>query len=191
MNSPYTVIIHTPQELNHSSYIQTGLFELAHAGLINVKVKFSIKKNRGAFSVDKDGNVLVDNRAFPKVSYYTLMDSSTNKKISFATDLYDSASYFSKHALEHCDFYFKRNYESFPVEIINKKYNNKVRQLGLTFRVQTSLLTSRIKIERGVLLSNLRLNFKFDRYMVRRLKNHYVKASKHIRDSTYNRDIKR
>jgi|GEM_PF-1355755 len=189
--SNITVIIHTPQELNHSSYMQTGLFELAHAGLINVEVKISIRKNRGAFSIDKNGNVLVDNRAFPKASYYKLIDSSTHKKISFATDLYDNASDFSKYALEHCDFYFKRNYESFSAEIINKKYFNKVMPLGLTFRVETSLLTSRKKIEWGVLGSNLRLNFKLDRRLLNRLKDHFDKASRHIHDSRDNRDIKR
>ena len=189
--SNITVIIHTPQELNHSSYIQTGLFELAHAGLINVKVKLSLKKNNGHIFISKDGDMEINNNAFPKTSYCTLIDSSTDKKISFAADLYDSAVKFSKTGLEECEFYFKRNYESFPVEIINKKYNNKVLPLGLTFRVQTSLLTSRNKIERGVLVSNLRLNFKLDRYVFMRLKNHYDKASKHIQDSRYNRDIKR
>ena len=54
MHPPYTVIIHTPQELNHSSYIQTGLFELAHKGLIRVKVKLFLKKNRGAIYINNN-----------------------------------------------------------------------------------------------------------------------------------------
>ncbi|WP_417620157.1 glycosyltransferase [Oceanihabitans sediminis] len=189
--SKITVIIHTPQELNHSSYVQTGLFELAHAGLINVKVKLSLKKNSGTFSFDTKGNVLDENRPFPKASYYMLIDSTSNKKISFATDLYDSAVKFSKTGLEHCDFYFKRNFESFSVNIINKRFNNKVLPLGLTFRVQTSLLTSKVVIDKGVLFSNLWMNFKLDRFVFQRLKSCYDKTIKHIYDSKYNRDIKR
>ena len=41
--SKYTVIIQTPQELNHSSNIQTGLFELNHEGFIDLKIKISTK----------------------------------------------------------------------------------------------------------------------------------------------------
>lgn len=177
--SNITVIIHTPQELNHSSYIQTGLFELAHAGLIHVKVKISIKKNRGVFFIDKDGNVLVDNRTFPKASYYTLIDSSTNKKISFATDLYDSASYFSKYALENCDFYFKRNYEDRYVDLLGEKANAKIYKLGMTFGTHSEYKKSNLKFFIGLFSSNLLTNIKWDRHVIKRLAKTYRYQKRH------------
>lgn len=191
MKPRYTVIIHTPQELNHSSYIQTGLFELEHQGIINVKVKFSIKQNRGGVLIDEHGNAVIDSRAFPKASYYTLIDADTNKKISFATDLYDSAAKFSNTALEKCDFYFKRNYESSSVEVLNKKHKNKIYMLGLTFRVQSSFVVSPIKLKRGVLLSNLWLNTKLDKLLFKRLKGAYYITTKHIERNEENRKIER
>lgn len=187
----YTVIIHTPQELDHSSYLQTGLFEFAKLGYINVKVRLSIKKNSGMLIIDKNGETMTNERGFPKVSYYTLVDSSTNKRILFATDLYDSAVHFSKTALDKCDFYFKRNYESFPVDVINKTCNNKIRPLGLTFRVQSPLFTSKFKLHLGIMTSNLRLNFKLDRYVFKRLTKQFRITIKHIQNSDYNRDIGR
>ena len=72
----YTVIIHTPQELNHASYIQTGLFELQQKGLIDVKVQLSLKKNKGRVGVDDNGLIAETSHAFPKVSFYTLIDLS-------------------------------------------------------------------------------------------------------------------
>lgn len=191
MLAPYTVIIHTPQELDHSSYLQTGLFEFAKLGYINVKVSLSIKKNSGMLVVDKNGETTTDERGFPKVSYYTLVDLSTNKKILFATDLYDSAVHFSKTALEKCDFYFKRNYESLPVDVVNKTFNNKIRPLGLTFRVQSPFMISKFKIHLGVMISNLRLNFKLDRSVFKRLRLHYRLTLSQIKNSTSNRDIVR
>lgn len=191
MKPPYTVIIHTPQELNHSSYIQTGLFVLAHEGLINVEVKFSMARNIGVLSVDEDGSVLIDNRAFPKASYYTLIDSLSNKRITFASDQYDSAFHFSKAALENCDFYFKRNYESSTVGFLNSNYSNKIHALGLTFRVQSSLIISQNKLKLGVLLSNLWLNIKWDRLLFSRLKTSYKITSKHIYSNRENRNIER
>uniref|UniRef100_UPI003A90F568 hypothetical protein n=1 Tax=Bizionia paragorgiae TaxID=283786 RepID=UPI003A90F568 len=92
----YTVIIHTPQELNHSSYIQTGLFELEKMGLVHVKVQLYLKKNKGTLTVDKHGYITKTSRPHPKTSFYTLIDSSSNTKISFATDLYDFAEHFSE-----------------------------------------------------------------------------------------------
>lgn len=184
-----TVIIHTPQELNHSSYIQAGLFELAHQGLINVKVSLSLKRNKGVVLIDDNGDVSFNKRAFPKTSYYTLIDSSTNKKITFATDLYDNATKFSKAALEDCDFYFKRNYEFLPVDVVNKKYKDKIQRLGLTFRVQSPYVISKNKLEKGVLLSNLWLSAKLDKSFYKRLRSAYREASKHIKESIDNRNI--
>lgn len=188
----YTVIIHTPQELNHSSYIQTGLFELEQKGSIAVKVKFSLKKNLGVLTVTENGTVSKSGRPHPKTSFYTLVDNSTNKKISFATDLYDFAEHFSEAALNDCDFYFKRNYESKNVNILTKKYKNKIFPFGLSFRVKSAFGNSKKnKFKLGMLLSNLILNTKFDSLFLKRLKNTYSSVSNHIKKSDENRLIER
>ncbi|WP_417370994.1 glycosyltransferase [Gelidibacter japonicus] len=187
-----TVIIHTPQELNHSSYIQTGLFELERMGLIKVEVQISTRKNRGMLTVGENGSVTKSLRPFPKASFYTLVDDATGKKITFATDLYDFAEHFSEAALKNCDFYFKRNYENRFVEAFNLKYNKTIVPLGLTFRVQSAIgNTKRNKLHKGVIFSNLALNIKFDRLLFRRLKAYYNYISNHIKKSEENRNIER
>src|SRR5690554_6421554 len=150
MKPRYTVIIHTPQELNHSSYIQTGLFELANQGIIDVRVNLSIRKRNAMFSVNEQGEISTKNRGFPKASYYTLVDCSTNKRISFATDLYDSAKCFSKFALKKCDFYFKRNYESKYVEAIKEKAKARIYNLGMTFGTHSEFRKNRLKFLVGL-----------------------------------------
>ncbi|HBY69150.1 MAG TPA: hypothetical protein DEG69_16220, partial [Flavobacteriaceae bacterium] len=95
----YTVQIHTPQELNHSSYIQTGLFEMQKEGMIEVKVVLSLKKNKGRLTVGGDKTISETPHAFPKTSFYTLIDNITQQKITFVTDLYDHAEHFSKTGL--------------------------------------------------------------------------------------------
>lgn len=191
MHPPYTVIIHTPQELNHSSYIQTGLFELAHKGLIRVKVKLFLKKNRGAIYINKDNSVLRDNRAFPKVSYYTLIDAATNKKINFALDLHDQAIRFSKAALEHCDYYFKRNFEARYGEVIKNKVNRKVYNLGMTFGTHSEFKHSNLKFLLGLFANNLLLNLKSDREILNRLSNSFRAQKRHWKFINTTRNISR
>ncbi len=179
MKPRYTVIIYTPQELNHSSYIQTGVFELAHKGVIQVKVKFCIKKNRGSFFVNESGIISLDNRAFPKASYYDLIDSLTNEKISFATDLYDSAKFFSKTALQTCDFYFKRNYESIYVKPLEVKTKTRIYMLGMGFGTHSNYKRDDFKFFLGMFASNFRLSHKWDRNIIRRISKTYTVQKLH------------
>lgn len=169
MKPNITVIIHTPQELNHSSYIQTGLFELEKMGIIDVKVKFSIKRNRGFFSVDENGQVNKTLRPHPKTSFYILKDKANSEKISFATDLYDHAEHFSETALKKCDFYFKRNFESNYVNAVQEISKAKIISLGITFVTHSEYKHDGLKFLIGLFLTNLRLNLKGDRYFLRRL----------------------
>lgn len=185
------VTIHTPQELNHSSYIQTGLFELERIGLIKVKVQLYIKKNNGTLTVEKNGNITRTSRPQPKTSLYTLVDSSMGKKITFATDLYDFAEHFSEIALNDYDFYFKRNFESGCATIINQDFKNKILPLGLTFRVRSDNNHSKSKFKYGVVLSNLILNIKFDRLFFIRLKRAYDTIYNHLKKAEENRIIGR
>src|SRR5690606_27680154 len=155
------VTIHTPQELNHSSYIQTGLFELERLGLIKVKVQLYTKKNIGTLTVEKNGHITKTNRPQPKTSYYTLVDTSTNKKITFATDLYDFAEHFSEAALNTCDFYFKRNFESRYVLPLQKETKAKIHKLGISFGTHSIYKHGKSKFFLGLFLANLRLNLKW------------------------------
>ncbi|SRX75626.1 glycosyltransferase [Aequorivita antarctica] len=186
-----TLLIHTPQELNHSSYIQTGFFELEKMGLVNVKVQLYIKKNRGTHTVDEYGNITKTSRPHPKTSFYTLVDNETNKKITFATDLYDFAEHFSEAALNNCDFYFKRNFESEPITIINQNYKTKVLPLGLTFRVRSENNFSKNKFKWGIVISNYILNIKFDRLFFIRLKKTNNTVYNHLKKAEENRIIGR
>lgn len=168
MKSPYTIIIHTPQELNHSSYVQTGLFELAQIGIVDVRVKLSIKKNKGIVFIDERESMSFVNRAYPKVSFYTLIDNATYQKIYFALDLHDQAIRFSKSALVKCDFYFKRNYEARYVNVIKDKSKTKIYKLGLAFGTHSKYKKSGFKFLMGLFVSNLHLNLKWDRNILKR-----------------------
>ena len=62
-----TVKIFTPQELNHSSYIQTGLFELEHEGFLKTRVNLSIAKRLGTVRII-DSKINETNQPHPKTS---------------------------------------------------------------------------------------------------------------------------
>tara|TARA_R110002020_G_scaffold154446_5_gene334190 strand:- start:1338 stop:2474 length:1137 start_codon:yes stop_codon:yes gene_type:complete len=191
MKPACTVIIHTPQELNHSSYIQTGLFELEKIGLIRVKVQLYLKKNKGALSVDKQGNITTTSRPHPKTSFYTLIDRSSNKEISFATDLYDFAEHFSKAALMNCDYYFKRNFENELVVTAQKDSKAKIQKLGITFGNHSQFKHGSPKFLLGLFVTNLRLNSKWDRYFIKRLMKTYKAQQKHWQFINTSRNIGR
>ncbi len=191
MKPACTVIIHTPQELNHSSYIQTGLFELEKMGLVHVKVQLYLKKNKGTLTVDKHGYITKTSRPHPKTSFYTLIDSSSNKKINFATDLYDFAEHFSQAALSNCNFYFKRNFESNYVKSIQGNSMAKIYKLGVTFGNHSEYKHDTYKFFLGLFLSNLKLNLKRDRYFFKRIFKTYKIQKKHWKFINTSRNISR
>lgn len=186
-----TVIIHTPQELNHSSYIQTGLFELERMGLIEVKVQLDIQKNKGALTVDERGSITKTSRPNPKTSFYTLVDGSTDKRISFAADLYDFAEHFSEVALNNCDFYFKRNFVSRYVNPIQENTRAKIFKLGITFGTHSEYKHDGFKFFLGFFLTNLRLSLKRDRYLFKRIFKSYKAQKKHWRFINTSRSVTR
>ena len=175
----YTVQIFTPQELNHSSYIQTGLFELQQQGVIEVKVVLSVKKNKGRLTVGGQKDITETAHAFPKASFYTLIDNITQQKITFATDLYDHAEHFSKTALDTCDYYFKRNFESRFVKPIQKETHATICKLGITFGTHSEFKQGAFKLYVGLFLTNLQLAVKWDRAFLKRIFKTYKRQKRH------------
>lgn len=169
----YTVIIYTPQELSQSSYIQTGLFELENLGEIDVKVEVCIDKNLGRIISDETGGLIETQQAYPKASYYKLINNDTKKSVTFATDLYDFSNQFPATALEECDYVFKRNYESCYVSKLPIGHKHKIIPLSLTFWVNSEYKHSDFKFFVGLVLSNLNANVKIDSYLFRRIFNSY------------------
>ncbi len=187
----YTVIIYTPQELNHSSFIQTGLFELEKMGFVEVKVKLDIHKNLGRYIVSDDKHCNETKQAYPKVSLYKLIDNTTQKNILFATDLYDFANQFSKAALEKCDVVFKRNYETEFVEKLPTIHQKKLRKLGLSFGVHSNHKRYDKLFFIGLMLSNFNVNYKWDRFLIKRINNTYIKQRSHWNFISTTRKISR
>ena len=146
MNPRYTVVIYTPQELSQSSYIQTGLFELENLGVIKLKVKLYLKKNLGLITVNENLEINQTTNAYPKASFYKLINNKTKKSILFAIDLYDFSNKFSKCALENCEYVFKRNYEQKYVSGLPINFQKKVVPISLTFRVLSSWVNFQIQI---------------------------------------------
>jgi len=179
MKPKYTVIIYTPQELNHSSYIQTGLFELEHLGYIKVKVKLNLNKNLGRTIVLNKGKLKHSKQPHPKTSFYRLINNTTKKHMLFAVDLYDFANHFSNVALEKCDYIFKRNYERGIVNCLPDNYKNKIHKLGLSFGVHSSFKHNNFKFLVGLFISNLNVNFKLDSLFFKRLLRTYKAQLNH------------
>src|SRR5690606_8698998 len=177
MNPQFTVNIYTPQELNHSSYVQTGLFELEKEGFLKANVVLSFKKRLGTIHIK---NTIIENvnTSHPKTSFYELINHPNGKKIRFATDLYDASYSFSKYALEYCDFVFKRNYESKYIAQLNDSYQKKIHPLGWSFKVQSSFSKGSYKKLLSFVFTNLILNCKFDRYFFKRLFSTFLKLIK-------------
>lgn len=187
----YTVIIFTPQELNHSSYIQTGLFELEKAGFIKVKVKLSTAKNPGRIIVEDKGRVTNNQQPHPKTSFYVLRENKSGKAVRFATDLYDFANQFSSAALEQCDFVFKRSFEGHYVNQLQERYKSKVHEMGLAFGVHSAFHREKMLFLTGLLLGNLRVNFKIDGFLFKRLRNTFKRQLRHWRFIKTTRQLQR
>jgi hypothetical protein len=182
------VKIFTPQELNHSSYIQTGLFELEKEGFLKTKVVLSVKKRLGIIKFIEN-KIVETNQPHPKTSFYTLEDKKNKLQINFATDLYDDAKSFSKYALENCDYIFKRNFETRYISLLSEKHQQKIFPLGLTFGVHTKYKKINWQFFISMMLTNLRISTKLDRMFFIRLKNCYNEQNNHWKFINTSRDI--
>lgn len=180
------IILYTPQELNHSSYVQTGLFELENEGFVTTNVKLSLKKRLGTIKIEGD-ETIITNQPHPKTSFYKLEDK--NNTIDFAIDLYDASNSFSLYALKNCDYIFKRNYEKKYVEKLPKEYQDKIYPLGLTFGVHSNHKKSWYKFYIGLIFSNLLVEAKFDRFFFKRIKKSIEKQLAHWKFINTSRNI--
>ena len=187
--SRYLVKIYTPQELNHSSYVQTGLFELEQEGFIKTNVKLSFNKRLGTIRIINN-KIEVTNQAHPKTSFYQLEDIVTGKVINFATDLYDAAFSFSKYALDNCDYIFKRNYETRYINKISEINKVQIKKFGLSFGVYSDHKKSTYLFFWGMIVSNFLVNIKLDRLFFKRLKNCFTDQLEHWRFVQTTRNIK-
>jgi glycosyltransferase involved in cell wall biosynthesis len=163
--------------LNHSSYIQTGLFELENDGFLSTNVVISFAKRLGTIRI-VESNYQETNQPHPKTSFYQLTDKKSGRKINFATDLYDASNSFSKYALEHCDYVFKRNFETKYIEKLPKEYQNKLFPLGLTFGTRSKYQKHSFKFLFG-LLTNLRIAIKNDSLVFKRVFESFRKQIAH------------
>lgn len=178
MKPKFTVHIYTPQELNHSSYVQTGLFELENDGYLKTKVVLSFKKRLGTIHI-KNSGVEYINSPHPKTSFYKLINHQNGKTIHFATDLYDASHSFSKYALDHCDVVFKRNYESKYISQLPEAYQKKLLPLGWSFGVHSKHKKSSLKFYSGLLVTNVLLNLKADRHFFSRVLKNIQQQKRH------------
>lgn len=175
----FSIIIYTPQEFNHASYIQTGFYEMAAMGLIKVNVKLDVSKKLGRTIVNKTGVITYAKNAHPKTSFYKLIDHRTQRIITFAIDLYDLADHFSTVALNQCDYIFKRNYDNAFIKHLPEYHQTKIKKMNLTFLVRSQSKKHDLLYFTGNLLANLNVNFKIDRYLIKRLARTFKNELKH------------
>ncbi len=84
----YTVIIYTPQELNHSSYMHAGLFELQKTGFIKVKVVLNFSKRLGRTIIAPNGNQFKSRQSHPKTSFGFNVRQFVEERYSIDSSVY-------------------------------------------------------------------------------------------------------
>lgn len=178
MKTAIEVLIYTPQELNHASYIQTGLFELEHRGFLKCRVVLDVQARRGRIATDT-GIPVYTRHPQPKTSFYKLIDHANQREIDFACDLYDAPWYFSDIALKSCDFVFKRNFENRHIEPLANDLKPKLHSLGISFMLRSRHTHGNSRLLFGLLLHNLRLISNKDRSLLRRVPAEVRKNIRH------------
>ncbi|SHJ00367.1 glycosyltransferase family protein [Flavobacterium terrae] len=180
--------IFTPQELNHSSYIQTGLFELEKESFLKTKINLSFSQRLGTIRIN-DKEITETQQSHPKTSFYQLVDIKSGKKINFATDLYDASYSFSKYALDYCDFVFKRNYKEEDIKKLSKNYQDKIYPLGLSFKVKPDNGKNKYVFYLGVFVINVIQSIKLDSLFFNRLKRTIKKQIQHCKNAYNSNDL--
>ena len=188
MNNRYSITIYTPEEYNHSSYIQTGLFELEKQGVLDIDIKLSFQHRKGKYRIEND-SLIETNEYSPKTSFYKLLDRETKTETMFACDLYDLDNHFSSYALGNCDYVFKRNYVQEKINHLPELYRNKVLQLGLTFGVHSESHKGLIKFFIANYIGAVYWNLKWDRRILKRVFKSIQKAHNHWRHIRTSRKI--
>jgi hypothetical protein len=119
-HSPLTVTCFTDTDLVHTSFITTGLIELAAAGLVDL-----------TFKLDKHfPNIFHARRGI----FTTVLEvESWSKKKSICIDLHDSKDYFAVSTLEGSDAYYKANFNQDAISTLPKEHQAKIKPFGPYF----------------------------------------------------------
>lgn len=113
------VITHVDCDLYHSSYVMTGLFELAADGQIDLEFRFPasvISRHRGRFTVRLD-----------------IHDPAGGDPHRVCIDLHDDNDYFSYESLRDCELYFKRSYNRVKIGKLPRESRHKILPFGPNF----------------------------------------------------------
>jgi hypothetical protein len=181
------ITIFTPQDLNHSSFLQTAFFEMASIGLLDCNLKIDLSLKPGRYSVSEDGHVKESFHLQPKTSYYLYENFDTNKRIFFAADLYDVPNHFSSYALRNCDIVFKRNYISKYIKYLPIK--GKIFPIGLTFGCQSKKKKKWFTLSIAYVIISLKSHLKFDKFFLKRFLKIIKKNNSHFSYVTKGREI--
>jgi len=159
------VIIYAPQEFSQSSFVITGIREFCKKKKIDFNFKYEIHPKLGKL-ISNNKIKILSKKNYQKLVYVDLI-LNTGKLIKIGFDLYDLADQFSLYALKHCDVVFKRNFESRYVTNLPVDYQQKIKALGLTFRVYDVLEVPK-KVYVSSLFQNNLGHFKWDRSILSR-----------------------
>lgn len=113
------VVAHTDCDLYHSSYVMTGLFELAADGLIDLKFRLPhsvFNHHRGRFTVRLD-----------------ISDRSGGDVHRICIDLHDLNNYFCHDSLRDCELYLKRSYNRAEIGKLPAEWAVKILPFGPNF----------------------------------------------------------
>jgi hypothetical protein len=173
------VEIEAPQELNNSSYVLAGLFDLEHAGIIReVRIVPSLDLHRGEIHVASDGRLQHSSFRAYHTSFLTLRASG--RAIRLAIDMRDATNIFPEDGLRHADIVFKRSFDDEFVDIVARRFPVAIEPAGLSFCVRSPHEHEERMLVAWSLLATMRNATILDRSLLSRWRREWRKARAHV-----------
>lgn len=174
------VTVDAPQELNHSSFVLAGLFDLLDRRLLRrVRIDATRAFHRGEVHVGPGGLVVQPGYRSKKTTFFTIR--SEGRLVRAAIDFRDSAWIFPADALEGCDVLFKRSYEPPAIDLVRPHARCRIEPAGLSFGAASPHGRGNVAAWLGYWMASARDGIRPDRDLLRRARRHFREDLEHWR----------
>ncbi len=179
--NPLDVIveIEAPQELNNSSYVLAGLFDLEHAGIVReVRLMPSLNLHCGEIHVGPAGEI---RRSEFRAYHTTFFTVRTNRRrVRVALDFRDATFVFPEDGLLHADVLFKRSFDDAMVHAIRQRYSVPIQPAGLFLVARSQYEREEMFLVINCFATTMRNGTCFDRSLLPRWAREFRKARDHV-----------
>ena len=161
------VDVESPQELNNSSYVLAGLFDLEQAGLVSgVRLTPSLDLHRGEIHVTPAGAI---NRSAVRAYKTTFLTVHAGlRTVRLAVDFRDAGFVFPEDGLQKADLLLKRTFDDECVSIVSRSFSTRIEPTGLVLRARSSFDRDWRLLAANYALVSMLSATKFDRALVGR-----------------------